>query len=572
MHRVYNSAFMNMFKTEDNAKYRSVIKNILDFNPEILKRFVNFMNNPDEATAVEQFGAGEKYFGVAVMLVTMPGLPMFGHGQVEGLREKYGMEYRKAYWDEKVDEGMRRHHEDQIFPLMRRRWLFSGSEDFVLYDFFAGDHVNEDVIAYSNRRGSERALIAFHNRHGHTSGWLRTSVPKQVKDGDAEVKVNPDLGQALELSGEENRYYRFRDFRTGLEYLRRGRDLCEQGIHLEFGPYQYYAFLDFREIFDEDGSWGWLCHTLQGRPVASLDIEWKKIRYAPLLEAFRQAVFPGLLKGIGTLLTEKEKDWSTSTLPRTLEQNAAAFYTVLKQVSSLPGDPLEGARLVGADLNALARLTRLKGSSTLEKEALESLRLSKKTEGVAPVLRIVLPWIILRRVCALQPDATTAQVAEWTEEYLLLHTLQEVLSLGDPPFDLPRWEAAGEVQLVQLLLRHGGETEKMRSRFLELLKDADACTFLGCNVYGGVEWFNRERLETLVRGLYRAAALAAAGEPEDVAVASLAKLHAFFDEIVTLADENGFRFRDFREAVGAEPEPPEEGKKTSQENSAKTQS
>ncbi len=138
MHRVYNSAFMNMMKTEDNAKYRSVLKNILDFNPEILKRFVNFMNNPDEATAVEQFGTGDKYFGVAVLLVTMPGLPMFGHGQVEGLREKYGMEYRRAYWDEKVDEGMRHHHEQQIFPLMRRRYLFSGSENFVLYDMFAG--------------------------------------------------------------------------------------------------------------------------------------------------------------------------------------------------------------------------------------------------------------------------------------------------------------------------------------------------------------------------------------------------------------------------------------------------
>ena len=52
MHRVYNSAFMNMLKDEENAKYRSVIKNTLEFNPEVLKRFVNFMSNPDEETAV----------------------------------------------------------------------------------------------------------------------------------------------------------------------------------------------------------------------------------------------------------------------------------------------------------------------------------------------------------------------------------------------------------------------------------------------------------------------------------------------------------------------------------------
>src|SRR4030042_5861037 len=86
MHRVYNSAFMHMLKAEDNAKYRASIKNVLEYDSEILKRFVNFMNNPDEETAVAQFGKDDKYFGAAIMMVTMPGLPMFGHGQLEGLR------------------------------------------------------------------------------------------------------------------------------------------------------------------------------------------------------------------------------------------------------------------------------------------------------------------------------------------------------------------------------------------------------------------------------------------------------------------------------------------------------
>ena len=66
MHRVYNSAFMNMLRDEENAKYRMVIKNTLEFDPEILKRYVNFMNNPDERTAVEQFGKGDKYFGICI--------------------------------------------------------------------------------------------------------------------------------------------------------------------------------------------------------------------------------------------------------------------------------------------------------------------------------------------------------------------------------------------------------------------------------------------------------------------------------------------------------------------------
>ena len=96
MHRVYNSAFMNMLRDEENAGYRQTMKNTLEFDPEVLRRFVNFMNNPDERTAVDQFGKEGKYFGVCMLMATMPGLPMFGHGQLEGFTEKYGMEYRKG--------------------------------------------------------------------------------------------------------------------------------------------------------------------------------------------------------------------------------------------------------------------------------------------------------------------------------------------------------------------------------------------------------------------------------------------------------------------------------------------
>ena len=73
MHRVYNSAFMNMMRDEKNAEYRQLIKNTLDFDPQILKRYVNFMNNPDERTAVDQFGKGDKYFGVCTVMATLAG-------------------------------------------------------------------------------------------------------------------------------------------------------------------------------------------------------------------------------------------------------------------------------------------------------------------------------------------------------------------------------------------------------------------------------------------------------------------------------------------------------------------
>src|SRR6185503_272397 len=208
--RVYNSAFMNMLRDEKNAEYRQVIKNTLEFDPQILKRYVNFMNNPDERTAVDQFGKGDKYFGVATLLATMPGLPMFGHGQVEGFAERYGMEYRRAYLDETPDGELVARHERELFPLLHKRSLFAEVDEFALYDFVDGDGmVNEDVFAYSNRRDGERTLVVFNNRYAEARGWIRTAAV-----------TGASLADGLALSGGNDQFVILRDGRAGLDYLR----------------------------------------------------------------------------------------------------------------------------------------------------------------------------------------------------------------------------------------------------------------------------------------------------------------------------------------------------------------
>jgi len=221
MHRVYNSAFMHMLKDEDNAGYRATIANTLAFSPAVLQRFVNFMNNPDEETAVEQFGKGDKYFGVATLLVTLPGLPMVGHGQVEGFAEKYGMEYRRAYKGERVDADLVAAHERLIFPLMRRRHLFSEADHFALYDVITPEGtVDENVFAYSNRDGDDRAVVVYNNAYGSTRGRCVRSVPINTATGGETQLVTRTLVEALDLDVEA--LYAFRDHVTDLWYLRRG--------------------------------------------------------------------------------------------------------------------------------------------------------------------------------------------------------------------------------------------------------------------------------------------------------------------------------------------------------------
>jgi len=288
MHRVYNSAFMNMLRDEENANYRLLIKNTLEFDRDILGRFVNFMNNPDEDTAASQFGKGDKYFGVAVLLATMPGLPMLGHGQIEGYEEKYGMEYPRAYWNETPDAGFIAHHERVVFPLLRKRALFAGSEHFRLFDVWNGDgFVDEDVLAFSNRLGEERALVLVNNRATPASGWIHRSAAYAEKGEDDKTLRQTSLSEALGLAPLGSSFAIFRDNTSGLEFIRPSRDIGERGLYVELPAYGSQVFWQWREVRDEAGLYARLAARLNGEGVLSIQRALRELLLEPLDAPFR---------------------------------------------------------------------------------------------------------------------------------------------------------------------------------------------------------------------------------------------------------------------------------------------
>ena len=311
MHRVYNSAFMHMLRDEDNAKYRQVIKNTLEFDPQVLKRYVNFMNNPDEKTAAEQFGTTDKYFGVCTMMVTLPGLPMIGHGQIEGYREKYGMEYRHAKWEESVDEGLVRGHEWRIFPLTHQRSLFSNVDDFWLYDFYTPQaSVNEDVFAYSNRLGNERGLVIYNNKYALTSGWIKTSAASMDKVSGNLVQKN--LAEALDIPREG--FAIFKDIVTSLEYIRSCREMIEKGLFLELKEYQCHVFLDWRFVNGDE--WKAVYESLNSAGIESIFR-----RHDELFTSRIETIAPEVKKGKKT--SGKSHSGGKSVLPNSKPTSVA---------------------------------------------------------------------------------------------------------------------------------------------------------------------------------------------------------------------------------------------------------
>jgi hypothetical protein len=541
MHRVYNSAFMHMLRDEDNAKYRSVMKNPLAFDPEIMKRFVNFMNNPDEETAVAQFGKGDKYFGICTMLATLPGLPMFGHGQVEGLAEKYGMEYRRAYLDEQPDGYMVERHEREIFPLLHRRHLFAEAQSFVLYDFFTPEgYVNEDVFAYSNRSGDERALVVYHNKFATARGWCKTSVAYLDKAGEGGDRglVQKTLGEALGLGNGEQSFQIFRDAITGLEYIRRSRDLCEQGLYVELDAYKCHVFLDWREM--QDNEWHQYAHLaeyLGGRGVPSIEEALREVFLQPVHYPFKELVNAGHLRW---LLDHRVTDpVEAEILLPSLDDAEQRALDLLREIEQFTSRAGQGAAPAGA-AEAIAPATaavvaaeiRLKLEACLLLPVLGErygLPGSRKYEAAVEMVQThldedpaawgtLLGWLFTHSLGKVVSETgAAAQSRSWIDEWLLgkliAGTLQEMgLEAG------AAWWAVGT---VKILISHQGwfgleapAQERAYRILVSWLRDSEVQRFLQVNRYGGVLWFNHEAFEQLLKWMLTMAVVEISADPE----------------------------------------------------------
>jgi hypothetical protein len=530
MHRVYNSAFMHMLRDEDNAGYRRVIKETIEFDPEILKRYVNFMNNPDEKTAAEQFGKGDKYIGVATLLATLPGLPMLGHGQIEGFGEKYGMEFRRATRDEEPDPWLVERHEREIFPLFHRRGMFADAADFLLYDFETdGGGVDEHVYAYSNGRGPGRSLVVYHNRFASTSGRIHESAAYAVKADDGSKSLTRRrLADALELPDDPEAFVAFRDARTGLEYLRSSREIRQDGLWVRLDAYQGHVFWEFRILHDGvAGQWRRLADRLGGSGVPSIDEALRELQLEPVHEPLRALVsgpLGGLVRdgaaagaGAGTALTR--------------------FADAVRAATGTTGDTVGYTSTAEARLGRLARLTADEGD---------------ELPAADPWRRAVLAgWAILEPLGRLAPGAIVGPTSRaWFDELRLGQALAAGLRAAGLD-EGAAWTAAERVRLLVALPRPsnvGGRSSAERARRLVAawLSNPDARALVRVNRWEGVDWFGGDEWNDALDTVVDLDAL-------DGTAAVQRTSRSVVDAVRPLAEASGYRLDRLAELAGPAP-------------------
>jgi len=512
MHRVYNSAFMNMLKNEENSKYRATIKNTMEFDPEILKRFVNFMNNPDEETAVAQFGKGDKYFGICTLLVTMPGLPMFGHGQIEGFEEKYGMEYRRAYREEQPDGYLVDRHERDIFPLMKKRYLFSGSSSFRLYDLYCdGGSVNENVFAYSNCAGGEKALIFYNNSYYETAGWIKVSDPPVPQEGGGTRRDS--LSEALMIHGESQYFTLLREQKSNLWFIRSSKAISENGFFVALKGYETQVFLDVHEAEDDArGRWARLNNDLQGRGVPDPLAAIKDIFLGELYYRFMEFFKPELIDNLCSLTAAETFNELVVTYAKTAVHfigGADGSYDpwaakdkdgVICKFSAVA--PEETVKEFESFINRLAKINTAikKTSEPLFKD------ISSRISNGQLLNAIILGYgliSLLRHVIGKEASGSHAANLAFTH-WDLGRKLRDVFLR----FGASEYEAWKITDITRVILGKTGRTKPFwkkeikfdASAFAALVieenyLDEDFRRILGINLFDDVLWFNKEGFE-----------------------------------------------------------------------------
>jgi hypothetical protein len=397
-------------------------------------------------------------------------------------------------------------------------------ENFLLYDFFTPEgYVNENVFAYSNRSGDERALIICHNKYESARGWVRTSVAYSVKaeEPDARKLIQKTFGEGLELHSNEDDFSIFRDHVTGLEYIRNNKELCEKGLYVELGAYKYHVFIDFREV--RDNQWhhhAQIASYLNGRGVPSIEDALKEMLLQPLQKVFKELVNAGMFRRLMETRITQPQAQPDQKLMEEIEKKTMDLFREVKQFSGGREDEMTIAREVRHKLEAIlylpiitSRFSRLQPKGV--KAAAEYLH--KKLTDSPYTWGTLFSWLFVHALGKLVSQTEFAeQSCNWIDEWRLGKTIMSTLrDLG-----LEETTVWSSLTVIKLLTSHqrwfeaNPSDQKPAYAILEsLLKHAEVQQFLQVNLYNDIWWFNKEAFEELLWWLMMVAALAIGSDP-----------------------------------------------------------
>ncbi|MEA3364603.1 MAG: hypothetical protein U9Q79_03095, partial [Candidatus Hydrogenedentes bacterium] len=414
-------------------------------------------------------------------------------------------------------------------------------------------YVDENVFAYSNRAGGERALVLYNNAYQRTRGRLRSSTAINVGSESQTHLVRRSLCEALDLQTDSDIYYVCRDHSRELEHIYSGRQLAEEGLHAELDGYQNMVLLDFREIHDIDGSWGTLARELDGRGVVSINAAYRDVILKPMRDSLHRALRPALLKA---LLTGGAETLSDVDVRHEFVQAMETFLEALEEQMIAPVEVETTLRDILRSVDAVHRTWEETPSLGVEQEVLMYLRETGKQMVASPEKTWALPalWAVLAPLGrAISQSELQVRTAAWMDEWPVTPVLFDVFrELG-----LDHDHATLSTELVKLMVRYSDLplilTVSERGDLIErMFEDPVLNDFLFVNQYEGKLWFSKEQFEKLMYWLFFCSAVHVLGDRVGVEENAAETVHGQYHrvhEMLAAADSVKYQVEPFLEVL-----------------------
>jgi hypothetical protein len=376
--------------------------------------------------------------------------------------------------------------------------------------------VNENIFAYSNRAGDERALIVYHNKYETARGWVRTSVAYSTEEEDNRRLLQRQLGEGLDLHNDLDTFCLFRDQVSGLEYIRNSRELCEKGLYIELGAFKYHVFIDFREI--RDNQWGHYAHIaneLKGRGVPNIEETFKEMLLQPLQNALKELINTDIFRRLMEARITQSQGQLDQILIEEIEKRTINFLREVRQFSGGGEGERVVAREIKQKLEAILYLPAITSRfQVLQPRGVKAVAeyLHRKLMDDTLSWGTIFAWLFVHPIGKMVSSEGSSErghhwMMEWKLDQIIAQTLADS-GLGQGVI----WRT---VTLIKLLTRYQRwYEEETISRIMEtFLKDSEAHQFLGVNQYDDILWFNKEAFEEMLWWMMLTAALEIGFDP-----------------------------------------------------------
>ncbi len=404
------------------------------------------------------------------------------------------MEYSRAYWDEKPNQWMIAEHYRRIFPLLKKRYLFSGVDNFHLFDLVDGNHVHESAFCYINGTEHEKALVLYNNQYESVQGWIKNSAPKLEKQGNDNRTESVSLAEAMGLTVGGRRYVLYEAFPGKLTHMVPSLKVFDEGGYFHLNGYESKIMLNIREVEDVDGTYEMLYSALGDRGVENIEQEILALRLQPVFKAMENLRSSSFKKLLLSILQGK----ATAKVERKLILALAEAYTHLGVVveklhplalKALPSMPREIKPSVM--LKEIQKLTAIFAKESQEPYFAQGAAILDELPSVIAASLFLKPFI---------HEWSTVTDAMVASDKLLLarffsKDLEEAGFSGDSARKACHSAAilASSANMVKSFA-----TDSPQKVLAALLADQAVRTYANCNDYQGITWYKKEAIQEVI--------------------------------------------------------------------------